>query len=140
MRPAVTAPPAASEIAPVAPVPSGAPKHSPVRSSTHSTLPRIAHQPETDATIDDEMRLLKEAQAASAQGNWRRALRSLDEYAVRFPSGRLADVRAVAHLTALCKLGRMTLARSEAERFLLTYPNSPFTDRVKKVCATAPDP
>ena len=101
---------------------------------------RIARPPVTDATIDGEMTLLKDAQTAGSDGNWQRALRLFDEYAVRFPSGRLADVRAVAHLTALCKLGQINSARSEAERFLARYPNSPFTDRVKRVCAVAADP
>ncbi|MEA2699884.1 MAG: hypothetical protein QOI66_4155 [Myxococcales bacterium] len=132
-RPAVEAPD--TEIAPLV-----APKHSATLSPTRSTPPRSTHAPATDATIDGEMRLLKEAQAAGADGNWQRALRLLDEYAVRFPAGRLADVRAVAHLTALCKLGQTTMARSEAERFLVRYPNSPFTDRVKRVCATTADP
>jgi hypothetical protein len=131
----------ASEIAPlVAPDPLIAPKHSAARSSTRSAVQRITHEPATDATIDGEMRLLKEAQAAGTDGNWQRALLLLDEYAVRFPSGRLADVRAVAHMTALCKLGQTTMARSEAERFLARHPNSPFTDRVKRVCATMADP
>jgi hypothetical protein len=131
----------AREIAPlVAPDPSPAPKHSTARSSTRSAVQRITHEPATDATIDGEMRLLKEAQAAATDGNWQRALLLLDEYAVRFPSGRLADVRAVAHLTALCKLGQTTMARSEAEHFLARHPNSPFTDRVKRVCATTADP
>jgi hypothetical protein len=40
----------------------------------------------------------KRAQAAGTDGNWQRALLLLDEYAGRFPPGRLADVRAVAHL------------------------------------------
>jgi len=147
----VVPPPAHARPAPVSPAaprlpveapadPSVAPKHSATRSSTRSALPRVTHEPATDATIDGEMRLLKEAQAAGTDGNWRRALLLLDEYAVRFPSGRLADVRAVAHLTALCKLGQTTMARSEAERFLARHPNSPFTDRVKRVCATTADP
>jgi hypothetical protein len=140
----MSAPPveaSAGEVAPlVAPAPAVAPKHPPARSSTRSALPRLRLQPASDATIDGEMRLLKEAQAAGADGNWRRSLRLLDEYALRFPSGRLGDVGAVAHLTALCKLGQTTIARSEAERFLARYPNSPFTDRVKKVCATTADP
>jgi hypothetical protein len=138
-RPAVEAPDSESNPVDMAPPPA-APKHAATRSSTRSALPRVAHEPATDATIDGEMRLLKEAQAAGTGGNWRRALRLLDEYAVRFPAGRLADVRAVAHLTALCKLGQTTLARSEAERFLVRYPNSPFTDRVKRACPPTADP
>jgi hypothetical protein len=126
--------PAVAPVSPIAPRPPAA------RPSTSSSLPRIMHAPATDTTIDGEMRFLKDAQAAGADGNWHRALRLLDEYAARFPSGRLADVRAVAHLTALCQLGQTRLARSEAKRFLGRYPNSPFTDRVQRVCARAADP
>ena len=132
-RPAGEAP--ASAISPLETAPPPVvPRQPAPRPATRSASPRI------DATIDGEMRLLKDAQAAGADGNWQRALRLLDEYAVRYPAGRLADVRAVAHLTALCKVGQMALARSEAERFLVRYPNSPFTDRVKRVCAVTADP
>jgi hypothetical protein len=80
------------------------------------------------------MRLLSQAQAANQAGNSWHALNLLDEYSVRFPSGRLADVRAVARLVALCNLGQVSLARQEALRFQAKYPNSPFSDRVKGVC------
>lgn len=137
--PAVEVP--ASTISPLDTAPAlVVPKHPPARSATRSPSPRIAHGAAIDATIDGEMRLLKDAQAAGADGNWRRALRLLDEYPVRFPSGRLADVRAVARVTALCKLGRIDIARSEARRFLVRYQNSPFTDRVKRGCSIAADP
>jgi hypothetical protein len=89
-----------------------------------------------EATIDGEMQLLNEAQTANQSGDSRRALTLLHEYAVRFPAGRLADVRAVARLVALCNLGQVSRARQEADRFQARYPNSPFNERVKGICAT----
>jgi hypothetical protein len=102
--------------------------------------PKTARGPAVESTIDEEMHVLKEAQAADDAGDWRRALQLLDEYPRRFPSGRLADARAVEHLVVLCKLGRVTAARQEAVRFLSRYPNSPFTDRVKGICVSKDGP
>lgn len=93
-----------------------------------------------EATIDGEMLILNEAQSANQAGDSRRALRLLDEYAVRFPSGRLADVRAVARLVALCNLGKVSLEQKEAERFRAKYPNSPFNERVRGICAPKTEP
>jgi hypothetical protein len=93
-----------------------------------------------EPTIDGEMHLLNQAQAANQSGDSRRALTLLDEYAVRYPAGRLADVRAVARLVALCNLGQASLARQEAERFQAKYPHSPFNDRVKGICASKAAP
>jgi hypothetical protein len=103
-------------------------------------LRKSARGPAVESTIDEEMHLLNEAQAADDAGDWRRALKLLDEYPRRFPSSRLAEARAVEHLVVLCKLGRMTAARQEAVRFLARYPNSPFTDRVKGICVSKDGP
>jgi hypothetical protein len=88
-----------------------------------------------EATIDGEMRLLGDAQAANLSGDSRRALALLDEYSRRFPAGRLNDVQTVARLVALCNLGQASLARREAARFQARYPHSPFSERVKRICA-----
>ena len=115
-------------------------KHTAPSSSIRSRSTTATREFARETTIDGEMRLLKEAQAAGHSGDWHRSLSLLDKYALRFPSGRLADVQAVAHLMALCKLGRTSLARQEADRFLSRYPTSPFIDRVKGVCASQVGP
>lgn len=89
-----------------------------------------------ESTIDEEMRLLGNAQSALRSGDARKALSLLDEHASRFPSGTMADTRDVAHMLALCDLGKRSAARAEADRFLAKKPGSPFADRVKRVCAT----
>lgn len=99
-----------------------------VRSATTRPSPR-------EATIDGEMRLLNQAQAANLAGDSRRALLLLDDYAQRYPSGRLNDVSTVARLIALCNLGQVSLARHEAARFQARYPKSPFKERISRICA-----
>ena len=102
--------------------------------SERSTDPAVPENGLTEATIDAEMRLLNAAQASLRLGDLAEALRLLDEHASRFPSSKLADARDVAHMTTLCRLGQMSKARLEADRFLAVHPNSPFAERVKKVC------
>jgi len=102
----------------------------PTRSSDMAEPSPVASEP----TIDEEVRLLNAAQASLRAGDPGQALRLLDEHASRFPASKLADARAVARMTALCKQGQATSAREEADRFLARYPNSPFAERVRKVC------
>jgi hypothetical protein len=101
---------------------------------------QVAPHDADEPTIDGEMRLLNEAQAATQAGDSRRALSLLDAYTVRFPAGRLSDVRTVTRLVALCQLGQVSLARREADRFRAKHPGSPFDDRVKGICASKASP
>ena len=107
----------------------------PARSTDTPEAP-VASEP----TIDEEVRLLNAAQASLRAGDPGEALRRLDEHASRFPASQLADARAVARMTALCKQGQATSARQEADRFLARYPNSPFAERVRKICLPQPRP
>jgi len=88
----------------------------------------------SEPTIDEEVKLVKAAQAALQAGDAKRALRLLDEDAARFPSGKLTSVRQVAHMTALCQAGQREQAQQEAASFLAKNPSSPFADRVKAIC------
>jgi hypothetical protein len=88
----------------------------------------------SEPTIDEEVKLMTAAQAALRSGQPRQALHLLNEHARRFPNGKLASTRAVAHMVALCAMGRADEARSEADRFLAKNPSSPFAERVRNVC------
>jgi hypothetical protein len=107
-----------------------------------STSPRARADKPNDAplpsepTIDEEVKLMNGAQLALRSGNPSHALQLLNEDARRFPNGKLASARAVAHMVALCRLGRADEARLEADRFLAKNPSSPFADRVKAVCSS----
>jgi outer membrane protein assembly factor BamD (BamD/ComL family) len=93
-------------------------------------------RPEPPSTAEpEEARWLREAQLAVRSGDARRALTLLDEHAARFPSGKLADAREVTRMVALCDLGARAAAREKAEHFLAEHPGSPFSDRVRRICA-----
>jgi RNA polymerase sigma-70 factor (ECF subfamily) len=80
------------------------------------------------------MALLSEAQKALSAGQPERALQFLDEHARTFPRGTLAEERTAARIVALCKLGRVAKARSEAAAFLQRLPDSPLSERVRAAC------
>jgi len=95
--------------------------------------PRQASQGEA-VMIDEEMKLLRSANAALRAADPKRALAHLAEHRWRFPHGQLADSREVARMLALCASGESALARAEAERFLAAQQRSPFAQRVRGIC------
>jgi hypothetical protein len=113
-----------------APTTAGSVPHAQTDKSSDALLP-------SEATVDEEVKLMNRAQAALRSGNPSQALQLLNEDARRFPSGKLASARAVAHMIALCRLGRASEARLEAERFLAKNPSSPFAARVSDVCSSS---
>lgn len=98
--------------------------------------PRQAARDEA-VMIDEEVALLRSANAALRAANPKRALAQLAEHRWRFPNGKLADSREVARMLALCASGESALARAEAERFLAAQPRSPFAQRVRGICVEA---
>lgn len=84
-------------------------------------------------SVEDELVLLQQAQAAMGGGDPARALALLDEHAKRFPSGALAEEREGQRVLARCALGRPD-AQSGAEKFLASHPDAPVASRVRKVC------
>jgi hypothetical protein len=106
------------------------------RTKAAASARSIAPAPQADeATVDEEVRLLHDAQLAVRSGDARRALSLLDEHASRFPAGKLADAREVTRMLALCDLGARAAAREKADHFLAEHPGSPFSDRVRRICA-----
>jgi hypothetical protein len=90
--------------------------------------------PAPRATLGEEARLIREANAALRDGDATRALTLADAHARAYPSGVLAEERAVLRVFALCKLGRITEARSDGARFVATYPGSAHVPRVRATC------
>jgi hypothetical protein len=125
--------PAPPPMAPSASTPASPPRSS--AKTGRSSDVRAAPTDPVEPTIDAEMRLLKAAQTSLGAGNATEALRLLDEHAARFPSSKLAEAREVTRVNALCKLGQTAQASKEADRFLARHPDSPFVERVKKVCS-----
>jgi hypothetical protein len=139
-------PPSSAAVTASVPVAESVPSAAPLAPSPRA---RVRSEKSTDTsaaptsnepTIDEEMRLLNAAQASLRSGDPGDALRLLDEHASRFPASKLGNTRAVARISALCLLGQTSLSRQEAERFLARNPNSPFADRVGKLCSSQARP
>jgi len=123
---------AAAAVVTSSPAPESAP---PVEAATASALPTaIAPAPSSHTARDrlaQEVALLERATSALHAGRPADALRVLDEYQRKFPSGLLSQDRGSARAQALCALGR----RSEAEAELSRLPaHSPGSARAKQVC------
>jgi len=120
-----------------APTPQSAKRAEEVEGSLQTSASAKSGRPLASAgepTIDEEVTLLKSAQEALRAGDAKRALQFLNDDAARFPAGKLASVRQVAHMTALCQAGQVERARQEATSFLAKNASSPFSERVKTIC------
>jgi len=92
-----------------------------------------------DLALDtEERRLVNGAEAALASADTDHAFALLYEHATKFPSGKLAALRQVVHVEALCRVGKAAEAREEAANFLEKEPNSPLAVRVRGQCASPP--
>jgi hypothetical protein len=105
------------------------------RAPSGSTPPRPKPSASaSEPTIDEEVKLMNAAQAALRAGDATRALLLLREHAARFPTGKLATARQVTRMMALCQAGQGPQARREAASFLTKNPDSPFAERVERLC------
>ncbi|HVT10240.1 MAG TPA: hypothetical protein VHO67_22425 [Polyangia bacterium] len=127
---AVSAPPAV--MAPVA-----APKPAvPLTCSCPAPMPRArTRESEAEPTLGRERTLLDRARAALVSGDADRALALLDRHRGRFPEGRMAEERDALHVQALAASGQVSRARTQATRFLRTYPASLFRPAVERAVA-----
>ncbi len=134
----------ASEAKLPAPVAPPAPVVTPLHADATSMPPRTKSEASNlgvvQRTIDDEVPLVSGAQTALRAGNTARALQLLKEHETRFPTGKLATLRQVTYMIALCQTGRASRARQEAARFLARNPNSPFAERVSGICSAKSSP
>jgi hypothetical protein len=132
---AVTAPSAPTADGSPSPAPSGAsdvapPKPAHTRAEKSPSVQAASGEP----TIDEEVKLVSGAQAALRSGNASQALELLAQDAARFPNGKLATLRQVTHMMALCQSGQRAQAQKEAADFVAARPNSPFVERVNRIC------
>ncbi|MBX3231977.1 MAG: hypothetical protein KIT84_12425 [Labilithrix sp.] len=87
--------------------------------------------------LEEEVRLIREAQAALQRGDAAGARRSLDEHARRFPSGMLALERRGLRAIALCQEGAPDAER-EARAFVASNGGAPIAARVRATCGLDP--
>jgi hypothetical protein len=82
-----------------------------------------------DRSLSAELELLQTAHDASSP---QAMLTALDAHLQRFPTGQLADERDLLRVEALCKLGRLEVARTIAEDLRRRAPA--VASRVREVC------
>jgi hypothetical protein len=83
-----------------------------------------------------ELRLLREARAAVARGDFAAALPPIAEHARRFKNGRLVEEREALRVKALGGLGRTAEARRAAAAFRARFPRSVLLPAVSQMPAS----
>lgn len=87
-------------------------------------------------SLEEELAMLRLAEAALRAGDPGRALRLLRELDEQVPRGALGEERRAAHATARCQLNVDAATRAVAEEFARTYPKSVYLKRVEQACGT----
>lgn len=87
--------------------------------------------PRSAPAREREGALMERARAALLHGGHTEALGALDQHARLYPRGRLAEEREVLAVQALLVGGQGARARTRAEAFLQTHPDSPLVDLVR---------
>jgi hypothetical protein len=85
-----------------------------------------------------ELRLLRQARAAVARGDFTAALVPIGEHARRFKNGRLAEEREALRVKSLAGLGRTQEARRAAAAFRARFPRSVLLPAVGRMPAASP--
>jgi hypothetical protein len=98
--------------------------------------PANAPLPSQASDLEAELAMIRDARA---QTDPEQALTRLDDHARTFPSGALADEREALRVIALCKLDRLTPARSAARALVESRPSSPLLDRMREGCPALAD-
>ena len=94
--------------------------------------PLVAKPRTAKPTLAEELAAVDAASSALRAGDGSGAMRLLDEYARRFPRGRLRLEAAVLRVEALAKTGQRAEAARRAKSFLKRYPNSVLAPRLKR--------
>lgn len=100
--------------APVVATPSPAEPAIAARPSTPPRRREASTQPSHDASLAEELQLVRDAQQAVRDRRADDALALLAEHARRFPDGQLAAERSSTRITALCVAGRTAEATTQA--------------------------
>lgn len=126
---------AAPETAP-APLPEPMPE--PTTEGVAPPAPRVAAGASAEhavPSLDEEVRLLREAQRSLKGGQPGAALTVLAEHERRFPKGQLALERSAVRIAALCALGRTAEAKQRGAAFLARHGGSAIAEQVRASCA-----
>jgi hypothetical protein len=88
--------------------------------------------------LAEEYRLVESARAKLAARDPSGALRPIQEYEARFPSGQLVQETESLHIQALVEMGRISEARERAERFRVRFPNGILLPSVVRAITSGP--
>jgi hypothetical protein len=117
----------------LAPPPSQPEPRAPLPSRPSHASPPV--QAPAAPSVAEELQLLRAAEERFHAGAPAQALALLDDHARRFPRGVLAEERRASRILALCQLGQVAVATSEADTFVAQHPSSPFVEKVRHACA-----
>lgn len=87
------------------------------------------------ADLREEIALMDQARAALRLGAPQSALSTLDQYRIRFPRGSFGQESQALRIEALAADGSRARAVGLANEFLAHYPNSPHSDRLRRIVA-----
>ena len=96
--------------------------------------PATEPPPPTRDRLVEETQALAQVQDALSRSDPGLAWSLLQQQDRQFSSGQLGEERAAAKVMTLCAAGQGDLAEQARASFLMTYPNSPLTKRVKQGC------
>lgn len=104
----------------------------PAASAPNAESPEVpSASMEAPSTLVEELALIQSVRAALARSDANTALRSLDDYASRYPKGRLKTEALVLRVATLAELGDRASAKRLADQFLATHPDSPYAQRLR---------
>jgi len=103
-----------------------------------SAVPAPKPRPARPPSLTAEIASLDLARSALADGDAKRALRSLDTHDRDFPNGALAQEAAMLRIEALVANNDLATAQTVGHRFLATHPDSAHADRVRTLLGETP--
>jgi hypothetical protein len=99
------------------------------------TRTATVQRPKRDAPdrLEEERRLLDGGRRALRDGRASDALDAVAAHKARYPRGKLVEEREALRIRAFDRMGKATLAREVALRFLARYPSSIHRDIVERI-------
>ncbi len=112
--------------------------------ASQESLPKAAASPPARRRLEaaagelsDQITLVDAARSALASGDAQHAIAIVREYQAEYPTGTFRPEVSAVKIEALVKMGRMTEARTLAERFVVTYGQGPLAARVARLTHVA---
>jgi TolA-binding protein len=100
-------------------------------SASIQPAPPSAESPRLTLGLGAQVAALDQALEALASGDAPRAVRLVDEYQARYPSGVLSQEATALKIEALVKEGDRSAAADLARRFLASNPTSPHAVKIR---------